>query len=87
MVAEEKSIDRKRDWLWVRFSFEEVKYLIFSCPRSGNEANRESVSMGIECLKIRFPLPTLPHARYRMKLKKMKNKKKRSFNHIIRKVI
>ena len=30
----------KRDRLWVRYPFEEMKYLIFLFSRSGNEAKR-----------------------------------------------
>ena len=30
----------KRDSFWVRFPFEEMKYLIFSFLRSGNESKR-----------------------------------------------
>ena len=35
--AREQACDCKRDMLRVRFLFGEIKYLIFSFPRSGNE--------------------------------------------------
>ena len=46
--------------LWVRFPLIEIKYLIFSFPRSGNETKRDvdklrSNLMGMKCLNIRFP--------------------------------
>ena len=36
--------DSKRNRLWVRFPFEEIKYLIFSFPRSGNKTKFPSLS-------------------------------------------
>ena len=36
-----QACDSNRDRLWVRLPFEEIKYLLFSFLRSGNEANRD----------------------------------------------
>ena len=36
-----KMCDCKRDRLWVRFPLKEMKYLIFSIPRSSNEIKRD----------------------------------------------
>ena len=76
--------DCKTDWLWVRSSLEEMKYLlkfIFPFLRSGVEdklgvefchstrnASRFGRKWGTECLNTRFPLPTLQCAGYSVKL-------------------
>ena len=41
-MAQEHERDCKRRRLWVQFSSVEIEYLIFSFPRSGNEAKRNN---------------------------------------------
>ena len=42
---------QKRDKLWFQFPLEKMKYLIFSFPRSSNEAKRGFIAVDTYCLK------------------------------------
>ena len=41
-----QALECKRGSSWVRFSFQEIKYLMFSLSRSGNEAKRDDGKWG-----------------------------------------